>query len=156
MVVCLWVKGCLPSYNPTLPAHTRVVLPEDTAAIITMQRRQLMTQDKQGIKVKYVPDGSTTTVIIKKDGRVDVFVKSSGFVFRPVAGILATAHLRIAGGFQFFYWNRWEGYIGGAGPVPVAWIGVGYRLDRLNLYNTSLAVSYTSRKEIGGSLLWRF
>jgi len=106
---------------------------------------------------EYVPQDGKAQVTLLTNGQTVINVKNKGFSFVPGMGVQFTDRPRIAGDVQVFYWNRWEAYIGGAFPVPVAHIGLGYRLDQIKyLANTSLCVVYTTRRNVGAELRVRF
>lgn len=152
LLICLIYKGCKKEPLPL----AKLPLPADTEALLTLQADRILTQTNKGLSAQYIPDTATTTITIKKDGTVVTHVQQAGMTFRPVIGPVVSDRLRLAGGVQFAYFNRFEAYAGLAGPPIAAWIGAGFRLDQIKLNNTSIFISYMTDRKVGIGLLLRF
>lgn len=154
LVAILFVKGC---HKDSLPptAFNTPLSPNATAQVV-ISDRHIAARTANQVKATYVPDGGTASVTFQKDGSVKLDVRDAGFTLRPTLGVMFTEIVRVTAGAQVFYWDRIELHTGLGYPKWCAWGGVFYRLDQLNLDNTSLGVSFTTRKEIGLNLIVRF
>lgn len=155
----LWLRGCwkdtiIPTFRPsenTSPVPTPLP-PEDQLRVWTGDNR-IIVQDKQKVTNRYVPPAGSASVIVKKDGRVDIEVKQIGPTLEPGLGVMVSDKLRLTMDARFFYLGRF-GLVGGLGVgnyshVLIGYGGVSYGLDQLGLSNTSLLVGYTTRQEVG-------
>lgn len=150
----LFIRGCFKDHKaPSFMAP----LTEETLAQIAMEDHHIAIRTHRDTQAAYVPDAGRVTANVDKEGKIILDVQNKGFTFKPVMGLMVSTDLRGALGAQVGYWNRFELYVGGGFPKPVAFVGFGYRLDQISfLQNTSLALTYDSKKQIGLVGLLRF
>lgn len=153
-VALLFLRGCF--VDKQVPSF-KLPLTEDTLAQIAVEDHHIAIRTHKDTKAAYVPAAGGVTAEINKQGHVTLNVQNKGLTFKPVAGVMVSNSIRGAVGAQVGYWNRFELYVGGGFPKPIAFVAAGYRLDQIKyLQNTSLAVAYTSSKELGVGVLVRF
>lgn len=154
LVLILWLKGC---FTPPLPPAFNQPLPTDTSSQIVVESRHIAIRTPTESRVGYVPESGSAVAEVKTNGTINLRINNKGFTVRPVIGFMVTDRLRLAGGLQVGYWNRFELYLGGAGPHIIGFVAGGYRLDQIKyLQNTSVYVAYTTDKYIGTGLMLRF
>jgi hypothetical protein len=151
----LWLYDLYQGFN----AKPQPVTVDDVAPLnpweqarVVVQRNTVAVRTSSGsVKVAYVPPSGNAVVTVKKDGTIDLRVKSKGFDLQLGGGYVYDGHSRVCLDVSAFYWNRTTLHIGlGIGPVSpavVPYVGVGYKLDRLRLDNTSLITGVTLRKQ---------
>jgi hypothetical protein len=150
----LFLRGCF--VDKTVPSF-KLPLAEETLAQIAMEDHHIAIRTHRETKAAYVPDAGGVTAEVNKKGDIKLNVRNKGLTFKPVAGVMVSNQVRGVVGAQVGYWNRFELYVGGGFPKPVAFVGLGYRLDQIKYaQNTSLAVAYTSDKTLGLNILVRF
>lgn len=153
-IALLFVRGCF--NDKTVPSF-KLPLAEETLAQIAVDSHRIAIRTHTDTQAAYIPDAGGVTAEINREGRINLNVKNKGLTLKPVAGLMVTTSARGIVGVQVAYWNRCELYVGGGFPKPVAFVAAGFRLDQIKyLQNTSLAVAYTSSKELGLGILVRF
>ena len=154
LVAVLFVKSC---DGPEPVLDTQTELPTEDVLHVGFKNNVIEVKTATDSEVRYIPDAGSGILRVKRNGDIDIQVKSAGFTFTPILGLGVTRTADLDLGLQVAYWNRFELLIGGKVPHYAGFIGLGYRLDQIMfLQNTTIYVQYTTRREPGMGIAVRF
>lgn len=139
---------------------------------LTKDEKSAVIVDGAGNVTKIDRDGNKTVtdtthgvrdvrVSIGKDNKLKVTLRSKGFIFEPGIGVVETSSPRVVLDVQYYFFHQWGvngglSFSSGHNDKLRLYLGGSYTLPWKMFSNTSVLVTYDTKKEIGAGIRIKF